>query len=55
MQDKQASGIFLLTSGIFTNQARHYAAGSLINLVDGIELVELLSTVHSKHTVKTFH
>jgi len=47
MQDKQASGVFLLTTGIFTNEARHYAAGRPINLVDGIELVELLDKVHN--------
>jgi restriction system protein len=45
MHDKQASGVFLLTTGIFTNEARHYAAGRPINLVDGIELVELLGKV----------
>lgn len=44
---KQASGAFLLTTGIFTNDARHYAAGRPINLVDGIDLVELLGKIHS--------
>jgi len=43
MHTKQASGAFLLTTGIFTNEARHFAAGRPVNLVDGIELVELLS------------
>jgi restriction system protein len=47
MHDKQASGVILLTTGIFTKQARHYAAGKPINLVDGIELVGLLSEVYS--------
>ena len=47
MHDKQASGVILLTTGIFTKQARHYAAGKPINLVDGIELVGLLSEVCS--------
>ena len=46
MHAKQASGVFLLTTGIFTNEARHYAAGRPINLVDGIELVELLGKIH---------
>jgi len=44
---KQASGAFLMTTGIFTNDARHYAAGRPISLVDGIELVDLLSKAHS--------
>lgn len=43
MHAKQASGVFLLTTGFFTNEARHFAAGRPVNLVDGIELVELLS------------
>jgi restriction system protein len=47
MHDKQASGVILLTTGKFTKQARHYAAGKPINLVDGIELVGLLSEVYS--------
>ena len=51
MHDKQASGIFLLTTGVFTNEVRHYAAGKPINLIDGIELVELLGNV--RHNLKT--
>jgi restriction system protein len=47
MHDKQASGVFLLTTGIFTNEARHYALGRPINLIDGIALVELLGRGHS--------
>ena len=47
MHDKQASGVFLLTTGIFTNEARHYALGRPIHLIDGIELVELLRKVRS--------
>lgn len=46
MHEKQASGCFLLTTGVFTYEARHYAAGRPINLLDGIELVELLGKVH---------
>ena len=48
MHEKQASGVFLLTTGIFTNEARHYAAGRPINLVDGIEFVDLLDKVRNK-------
>ena len=42
MHDKQASGVFLLTTGIFTNEARHYALNRPITLVDGISLLKLL-------------
>jgi len=47
MHDKQASAVFLLTTGIFTNEARHYALNRPIYLVDGIELVELMAKVDS--------
>jgi restriction system protein len=45
MHEKQASGVFLLTTGIFTYEARHYAVGKPITLLDGIDLVELLEKV----------
>lgn len=44
MHEKQASGIFLLTTGIFTKNARRYAIGRPINLVNGIQLVKLLDS-----------
>jgi restriction system protein len=47
MHEKQASGVYLLTTGIFTYEARHYALGRPINLLDGIGLVELLGKVDS--------
>ncbi len=47
MHKKQASGAFLLTTGIFTYEARYYAAGRPITLLDGIDLVELLDKAHS--------
>jgi len=52
MLDKQASGVFLLTTGIFTNEARHYAAIRPVNLVDGIELVALLGKVQGNSTAE---
>lgn len=45
MHEKQASGVFLLTTGIFTIEARRYAVGRPITLVDGIQLVELLADI----------
>ena len=52
MHAKQASGVFLLTTGIFTREARHYAVGRPITLVDGIELVKLLGNISCKQTSK---
>ena len=45
MHAKQASGAFLLTTGVFTNEARRYAVGKPINLVDGIQLTEMLDSI----------
>jgi restriction system protein len=45
MHEKQASGIFLLTTGTFTKNARRFAIGRPINLIDGIQLVELLDDI----------
>ena len=52
MHEKQASGVFLITTGIFTYEARHYAAGRPITLLDGIDLVELLDKAHSNPATK---
>lgn len=52
MLEKQASGVFLITTGIFTYEARHYAAGRPITLLDGIDLVELLDKAHSNPPTK---
>ena len=50
MQDKQYSGVFLLTTGIFSNEARYYAASKPVNLVDGIDLIELLDKINGIST-----
>jgi len=47
MQAKQASSAYLLTTGIFSNEARHYAAGRPVSLLDGIELVSLLGNLNN--------
>lgn len=52
MHEKQASGVFLITTGIFTYEARYYAAGRPITLLDGIDLVELLDKAHSNPATK---
>jgi restriction system protein len=52
---KQATGVFLLTTGYFTNGARHYAAGRPINLLDGIELVELLAKTQDNSAKEILH
>ena len=49
MQEKHASGIFLLTTGVFTREARRYAIGRPITLVNGIQLVELLADIKDKN------
>ncbi len=48
MHEKQASGIFLLTTGFFTRESRRYAIGRPINLINGIKLAEMLKPVIQK-------
>ena len=48
LQEKHAMGAFILTTGIFSKEARLYALNKPITLVDGIELVELLECTDSK-------
>ena len=55
MHAKQAAGVFLLTTGYFTNEARHYAATRPIDLVDGIELVDLLAKLSKKPAKENLH
>ena len=55
MHEKQASGIFLLTTGIFTKNARRYAIGRPINLVDGIQLVKLLDSTKQDDSSSTLN
>ena len=45
MHEKQASGVFILTTGIFTKESRRYAIGRPITLVDGVQLAELLAGI----------
>lgn len=55
LQKKQAVGGFLLTTGIFTREARHYCLSRPINLVDGIALVDLLGFSKTEATSDSLH
>lgn len=52
MHAKQASGIFLLTTGIFTREALRFAVGRPITLIDGIQLVELLADIRNNEMLQ---
>jgi len=55
VQEKHAMGAFLLTTGIFSKEARHYVLSRPINLVDGIGLVELLRCAKTDATKDATH
>ena len=42
---KHASGVMIITSGMFTQEAKSFAAGKPIDLVEGRQLAELVSSV----------
>ena len=47
MKDKHANGVIIVTSGIFTQEARTFTIGKSIDLVEGNQLVELIGKVKS--------
>jgi restriction system protein len=44
MYDRQASGVIIITSGVFTREVLNFAAGKPIDLIDGRQLVELIGS-----------
>jgi restriction system protein len=50
MIDRKAQGVIIVTSGIFTQDARTFAAGKPIDLVDGGQLAELIRAVQTTPT-----
>ena len=48
MQDKHANGVIIVTSGMFTQEARTFAIGKSIDLVEGNQLAELIGKVKHK-------
>jgi len=45
MTAERAAGVFIVTSGIFTQEARNFASGKPIGLVDGSQLAEMIRQV----------
>ena len=45
MTAKHASGVIIITSGMFTQEAKSFASGKPIDLVEGKQLAELVSSV----------
>ncbi|MDO8745255.1 MAG: restriction endonuclease [Candidatus Brocadiaceae bacterium] len=48
MTAKQANGVMIITSGLFTQEAKNFAADKPIDLVEGNQLAVLIGTVQSK-------
>jgi restriction system protein len=53
MAAKQAASGILITSGIFTQEAKNFAAGKPIDLVDGPQLLKLIGNVQKPGTTLT--
>lgn len=47
MKDKHANGVIIVTSGMFTQEARTFAIGKSIDLVEGNQLAELIGKIKS--------
>ena len=53
MHDRDASGVIIVTSGMFTQEAQNFAAGKPIDLVDGGQLVDLVRNVRARSSDAT--
>jgi restriction system protein len=51
MAAEGATGGFVVTSGIFTQEAKDFAEGRNIDLIDGVELKEIIKTIRPSATV----
>lgn len=48
MTAERAAGVFIVTSGIFTQEAGNFASGKPIDLVDGSQLAEMIRNVQPR-------
>ena len=47
---KHASGVMVITSGLFTQEAKNFAAGKPIDLIEGNQLVTLIGNIQKRPT-----
>lgn len=50
MTAKQANGVIIITSGLFTQEAKNFAANKPIDLVEGNQLADLIKSVQANPT-----
>ena len=50
MHHQNATGVIIVTSGMFTQEARNFANGKPIDLVEGSQLAEFIRNVQSERT-----
>lgn len=50
MTAKHAAGVILITSGLFTQEAKNFAIDKPIDLVEGSQVVDLIRSVQTKST-----
>lgn len=48
MTAEQANGVIIITSGMFTQEAKNFASGKPIDLVEGNQLLDLVRSVQSR-------
>jgi restriction system protein len=47
---EHASGVMVITSGLFTQEAKNFAAGKPIDLIEGNQLVTLIGNIQKRPT-----
>jgi restriction system protein len=50
MTAKHAAGVIIITSGLFTQEAKNFAVDKPIDLIEGSQVVDLIRSVQSKPT-----
>ncbi len=53
MTHEKADGVIIVTSGLFTEEAKTFASGKPIDLVEGHQLVQMIGSVQSKPAMRS--
>jgi restriction system protein len=53
MTHEKADGVIIVTSGLFTEEARTFASGKPIDLIEGQQLVEMIGGVQAKPIIRS--
>lgn len=53
MTHEKADGVIIVSSGMFTEEAKTFASGKPVDLVEGHQLIEMIGSVQSKPSIRS--